>query len=188
MEYEEFIESKRHSLSDYGIPVKWMPNEMFDFQQHITEKTIAKGRYADFIDTGLGKTLIELTTAYNYILHTNKPVLIITPLAVAFQFIKEAAKFGIDDVEYSKDGKYAKKIVICNYERLHYFNHTDFDCVLLDESSILKNFEGAIKNDVTNFLRKAIAAELKESYFKQMKLNMKDCKKRFVENTQLTAF
>jgi superfamily II DNA or RNA helicase len=154
MNYEKFLESKRHSVLSYGIPVTWMPDAMFDFQQSITEKTISKGRYADFIDTGLGKTLIELTVAYNYILATNKPVLIITPLAVAFQFIKEAAKFGIDDIEYSKDGKYSKKIIICNYERLHYFNSTDFDCVILDESSILKNFEGAIKQEVTNFLRK----------------------------------
>lgn len=154
MNYEQFIESKRHSSSNYGIPVTWMPEKMFDFQQHITEKTIVKGRYADFIDTGLGKTLIELTVAHNYILATNKPVLIITPLAVAFQFMKEAAKFGIDDIEYSKDGKYTKKIIICNYERLHYFDSSDFDCVLLDESSILKNFEGATKQAVTSFLRK----------------------------------
>ena len=153
-EYEKFLESKRHSTSDYGIPITWMPPDMFDFQKHVTEKTVLKGRYADFIDTGLGKTLIELTTAYNYILATNKPVLIITPLAVAFQFIKEAAKFGIDDIEYSKDGKYSKKIIVCNYERLHHFNFSDFDCVILDESSILKNFDGAIKQEVTNFLRK----------------------------------
>lgn len=154
MTYESFIESKRHSSSDYGIPVTWMPDKMFDFQQHITEKTISKGRYADFIDTGLGKTLIELTVAYNYVLSTNKPVLIITPLAVAFQFIKEAAKFGIDDIEYSKDGKYSKKIIICNYERLHYFDSNDFDCVICDESSCLKNSEAATRQAVTNFLRK----------------------------------
>jgi hypothetical protein len=85
---------------------------------------------------------------------TNKPVLIITPLAVAFQFIKEAKKFGIDDVFYSKDGNYQSKIVICNYERLHYFNADDFDCVILDESSILKNFDGETKRKITSFLKK----------------------------------
>jgi len=103
---------------------------------------------------GLGKTIIEITIAKNYIHHTNKPVLIITPLAVAFQFIKEAKKFDIDDIEYCKDGNYKSKIVVCNYERLHYFNSHDFDCVILDESSILKNFDGAIKTSVTAFLRK----------------------------------
>jgi hypothetical protein len=81
-------------------------------------------------------------------------VLILTPLAVAFQFILEAEKLGIDDIEYSKDGKFSKKIIICNYERLHYFNSNDFIGVILDESSILKNFDGAIKNEVTAFVKK----------------------------------
>jgi hypothetical protein len=81
--------------------------------------------------------------------------LILTPLAVAFQFIKEAEKFGIDDVEYSRDGKFSKKIVIANYERLHYFNTSDFDCVICDESSILKNFDGAIKANITSFMKKS---------------------------------
>ena len=127
---------------------------MFPFQEYVADYTIKKGRCADFLDTGLGKTLIELTTAVNYRSHTNKPVLILTPLAVAFQFIKEAEKFGIDDIEYCKDGKYKSKIVVANYERLNHFNAYDFDCVILDESSILKNFDGAIKNEVTSFLKK----------------------------------
>ena len=80
--------------------------------------------------------------------------MILTPLAVAFQFILEAEKMGITDIEYSKDGKHTKKIVICNYERLHYFNKEDFKGVILDESSILKNFEGKIKNEVTTFVKK----------------------------------
>lgn len=154
MNYYEFIESKKHSSINYGITPNFMPDKMFDFQKYVAEYAIKKGRCAVFLDTGLGKTIIELTTAVNYIKHTNKPVLIITPLAVAFQFIREAEKFGIDDISYSKDGKFKTKIVICNYERLDKFNHDDFDCVILDESSILKNFNGAIKNQVTWFLRK----------------------------------
>jgi hypothetical protein len=154
MDYEEFLKAKRHSQIDYGIKPVFMPDGIFDFQQCVAEKAIKKGRYGNFIDTGLGKTLIELVVAANYLRHTNKPVLIITPLAVAFQFIKEAEKFGIDDVSYSKDGKIKSKITICNYERLEHFNPSDFDCVILDESSILKNFEGAIKNQVTAFLKK----------------------------------
>lgn len=154
MEYTKFLESKKHTAVNYGIDVLFLPNGLFDFQQHTASYTIKKGRCAGFIDTGLGKTIIELTTAYNYVLATNKRVLILTPLAVAFQFIKEAEKFGIDDVSYSKDGKLKSKIVVCNYERLHYFNPSDFDCVVLDESSILKNFEGAIKNQITSFIKK----------------------------------
>lgn len=154
MKYTEFLEKKRHSSINYGIDYTFMPDMMFDFQKYVTEYATKKGRCAVFLDTGLGKTIIELAVARNYNIKTNKPVLIITPLAVAYQFIREAEKFGIDDVMYSKDGKYNTKIVICNYERLDKFNHSDFDCVILDESSILKNYEGAIKNRVTTFLKK----------------------------------
>lgn len=152
--YSEFIQSKRHSSTDYGIKAFFLPDSLFDFQKYSAEYAIKKGRCAGFLDTGLGKTIIELVVATNYVRHTNKPVLIITPLAVAFQFIKEAEKFGIDDIEYSKTGKFTKKIVVCNYERLDHFISSDFDCVILDESSILKNFDGAIKNQITSFLKK----------------------------------
>ncbi|MFN7302628.1 MAG: helicase-related protein [Bacteroidota bacterium] len=154
MTYEEFIESKRHRGEDHGIEPRWMPDTLFDYQKHVTEYAIRKGRCAVFLDTGLGKTIIQLTTAVNYRMHTGKPVLIITPLAVAFQFIKEAQKFGIDSVSYSKDGRIESDIVVCNYERLEKFRSEDFDCVLLDESSILKNFDGAIKSQITGFLKK----------------------------------
>ena len=152
--YQEFLESKKHSTIDYGIEPLWLPDKMFDFQKYVTERMIKKGRYAGFLDTGTGKTIIELTVALNYVKSTNKPVLIITPLAVADQHLKEAEKFGIPDVEHTKDGKYTKKIILINYERLHYLNSSDFDCVILDESSILKNFEGKIKEQITSFLKK----------------------------------
>ena len=154
MDYQQFLETKKHSIGKHGIKTTYLPDGMFDYQNYVSEYAIEKGRCAVFLDTGLGKTIIELTVAQNYVLSTNKPVLIITPLAVAFQFIKESEKFGIGDIEYSKDGKYTKKIVIANYERLHHFNENDFDCVILDESSILKNFEGATKNAITSFLKK----------------------------------
>lgn len=154
MDYNTFIESKRHSIGNSGFKINWMPDIAFDFQQYIIEKAVNKGRIAVFADTGLGKTLIQLSIAKNIITHTNKRVLIMTPLAVAFQFILEAEKLGIDDVEYSKDGKHSKKIVICNYERLHYFKESDFVAVILDESSILKNFDGKIKSQVTAFVKK----------------------------------
>jgi ERCC4-related helicase len=154
MNYAEFLESKKHSSIDYGINTNYITEGMFDYQKYVSEYAIKKGRCAVFLDTGLGKTIIELTIATNYARATNKPVLIITPLAVAFQFIKEAEKFGIDDIEYSKDGNFKSKIVVCNYERLENFDSSKFDCVILDESSILKNFEGATKNLITAFLKK----------------------------------
>jgi len=153
-EYLRFLESKKHLIGNFGFEANYIPDIAFDFQRFIIEKAIRKGRTAIFADTGLGKTLIQLSIAKNIINHTNKKVLILTPLAVAFQFILEAEKLGIDDIEYSKDGKHTKKIVVCNYERLHYFNENDFVGIILDESSILKNFDGKIKQEVTAFVKK----------------------------------
>lgn len=154
MEYLDFLEKKRHSIGNFGFDAIYVPDMAFDFQRFIIEKSVKKGRMAVFADTGLGKTLIQLAIANNIVLKTNKKVLILTPLAVAFQFILEADKMGIDDIEHSKDGKHTKKIVLCNYERLHYFNEKDFECVILDESSILKNFDGKIKGQITAFIKK----------------------------------
>lgn len=154
MDYQEFLQSKRHLIGQFGFEPNYIPDIAFDFQKYIIEKAVNKGRMAVFADTGLGKTLIQLSIANNIVRHTNKNVLILTPLAVAFQFMIEAEKLGIDDIEYSKDGKFTKKIVICNYERLHYFSEHDFVGVILDESSILKNFDGKIKSQVTAFVKK----------------------------------
>ena len=148
-DYLEFIENKKHTSIDYGLSPVYIPDCLFDYQKYVAEYAIKKGRCAVFLDTGLGKTLVELVVAQNYAQLTNKPVLIITPLAVAFQFVKEAARFDLESVHHSKDGKYTGKIVVCNYERLDKFNPNDFDCVILDESSILKNFDGKIKEQVT---------------------------------------
>ena len=145
---------KKHLIGNFGFKSEFIPDIAFDHQKYTINKAIFRGRNANFLDTGLGKTLIQLSIAYNIVLHTNKRVLILTPLAVAFQFIKEAAMIGIDDIEYSKDGKFTKKIIICNYERLHYFNPNDFEGIISDESSILKNFDGKIKAEVTNFVKK----------------------------------
>jgi ERCC4-related helicase len=152
--YEEFINSKRHSIGNFGFDANYIPDMAFDFQKFIIEKAIKKGRMAIFADTGLGKTLMQLAIAQNIVNHTNKKVLILTPLAVGFQFIKEAEKLGIDDIQQTMKGEHTKKIVVCNYERLHYLNNSDFVGVVLDESSILKNFDGKIKNEVTTFVKK----------------------------------
>jgi len=155
MEYLKFLQNKKHSIGNFGFKANYIPDCAFDFQKYVIEKAIKKGRSAIFLDTGLGKTLVQLSIAKNIIKHTNKKVLILTPLAVGFQFIKEAKKRNItDDIEISKNGKHLKNIVVCNYERLHYFNENDFECVILDESSILKNFDGKIKNNITSFIKK----------------------------------
>lgn len=154
MDYNQFLESKKHTSNNFGIQPNFIPEKMFDFQKYVTQYLILKGRGAGFLDTGMGKSFVELAIAQNYIQSTNKPVLIICPLAVAFQFLGEAEKFQIDDISYSKEGRYKTKIVLCNYERLHYFDPNDFDCVIGDESAILKNAEGFTSNFVTSFLKK----------------------------------
>jgi len=152
--YQEFLENKKHLLGDFGFEPNFIPEMAFDFQAHIIKRAVKKGRIAVFADTGLGKTLIQLSIAKNIVNETKGKVIILTPLAVAFQFILEAEKLGITNIEYSKDGLHSKSIVICNYERLHYFNSEDFVGVILDESSILKNFDGKIKTQVTSFVKK----------------------------------
>lgn len=152
--YLEFLESKKHLIGEFGFEPNFYPSIAFDFQKDIIEKAVRKGRMAVFADTGLGKTLIQLSIAQNVVNETKGRVLILTPLAVAFQFILEAEKIGVESIEYSKDGSYSSNIVVCNYERLHNFNSEDFKGVILDESSILKNFDGKIKNQVTSFMKK----------------------------------
>lgn len=154
MDYQQFLASKRHTSGEFGFAANWLPESAFDFQKHIIEKCVRKGRYGMFADTGLGKTRMQLAIAYNVVKQTNGRVLILTPLAVAFQFLDEASLIGIDDIEHTKDGKFTKKIVVCNYERLHLLNADDFECVMLDESSILKNFQGKTKDQVLAFIKR----------------------------------
>jgi hypothetical protein len=155
MNYQEFLENKKHLLGSFGFEPNYIPDCAFDFQKAIIEKAVRKGRMAIFADTGLGKTLIQLSIAQNIVNHTNGRVLILTPLAVGFQFVNEAIERGItDDIEQTKNGKYTKKIVVCNYERLGYLSPEDFEGVILDESSILKNFDGKIKHEITTFIKK----------------------------------
>ncbi len=152
-DYETFILNKQQLSGNFGFDPVYIPDRMFDFQKHITDWALKKGRAGVFADTGLGKTLIQLVIAQNIVQKTNGNVLILTPLAVAFQFLEEAKTIDID-IEHSRDGKFKSKIVVCNYERLHYFNWQDFEAVILDESSILKNFDGAFKTQITEFMRK----------------------------------
>lgn len=154
MDYHTFLQSKRHTTGQFGFEPVWIPDCAFDFQANVIEKAVRKGRMGIFADTGLGKTLMSLAIAENVVRYTNKRVLILTPIAVAFQFIKEAEKIGVSDIEHTKDGSFTKKIVICNYERLHLLNPDDFECVMLDEASILKNFAGKIRDQIVAFIKR----------------------------------
>lgn len=153
MQYQIFVKQKGHANAGNGFPVNFMPKTAFAFQQSLIEWAVNRGRAAILADCGLGKTLMQLTWAQNVVQYTNKPVLICTPLAVAAQTCKEAVKFGIE-AKQSKDGKHSGGIVVTNYDRLHYFNSSDFIGIVCDESSILKNVSGATKKQVTRFMSK----------------------------------
>lgn len=153
-DYEDFLLSKTQSASVSGFKPLWMPDFLFDFQKSLTEWGIYKGRGAEFADCGLGKTPMQLVWAQNVIQHTNKPVLIGTPLAVAPQTVREGEKFGIEVIR-SPDGKHKAGpcIVVTNYDRLHYFDRHKYAGFVGDESSILKSFDGALRNQITEFMR-----------------------------------
>ena len=105
--YKEFLENKKHLIGNFGFDPNFTPDIAFDFQEYIIRKAVQKGRMAIFADTGLGKTLIQLSIAQNIVNQTNKKVLILTPLAVGFQFMKEAEKIGIDDIEQTINGSHS---------------------------------------------------------------------------------
>ena len=154
LSYADFVRNKKHILSGFGFDPTWMPSDAFDFQEKIISTAVRKGRIGIFADTGLGKTAIQLAIAHNIVLKTNRRVLILTPLAVAFQFLKEAERISVPDVTHSKDGTLTGKIVVCNYDRLHLLNPDDFVCVMLDESSILKNFAGKTRDHIVAFIKR----------------------------------
>lgn len=153
--YEQLLERKRHSYSDAGFDPVFMPEGAFEFQRHLITWAVKKGRAALFEDCGLGKSLQELTFAQNVVMRTNKPVLLLTPLAVAGQMVAEGEKFGIEAVRCNDGCLHGgARVVVTNYERLHLFNASDFSGMVCDESSILKNCDGVTKAAVTDFMRK----------------------------------
>jgi DNA modification methylase len=137
MEYNEFLQqkTKKHQLTGFDIDENELNKNLFPFQKFIVKRALKAGKYAIFADCGLGKTLMQLTWAYEVALHTEKPVLILAPLAVKGQTIQEANKFGVD----------LTFIEIQNYEQLDNIDCSNYGGVVLDESSILKNYEGATK-------------------------------------------
>jgi superfamily II DNA or RNA helicase len=154
MSYQDFLNAKTQSSGDFGFDPKWMPDSLFDFQRALVEWACRKGRAAIFADCGLGKTAMQLTWAENVARKTSGRVLILAPLAVAFQTVREGEKFGVEVVHRREGLQPGDRIVVTNYERLHYFNPDDFQGVICDESSILKHYTGATQKTVTRFLNK----------------------------------
>jgi len=150
--YKDFLRTKNVPMGDCGFEPNYMPDKLFPFQKALLEWAVKKGRGAIFADCGLGKTFIQLAWAENVARKTGKRVLILTPLSVSFQTVKEAEKLGVE-VSHRREGiKKKDAIVITNYERLHYFNPKDFIGIVCDESSILKNFNGKTRKSITEFM------------------------------------
>jgi hypothetical protein len=155
MTYADFIAEKSQVGGNSGFEPVFMPDFLFPFQRALVEWAVRKGRAAIFADCGLGKTPMELVWAQNVVEKTNGRVLILTPLAVGPQFVREGVKFGIE-CKQSRDGTVdgKGKIIVTNYEKLHLFNPQDFVGCVGDESSILKHFTGATQKAVTRFVSK----------------------------------
>ena len=149
-EYEKFIESKKRNLlaSGFDVEVSELNKNLFDFQQYVVKTAIKKGKYAIFADCGLGKTLMQLEFANQVSKKTQKPVLILCPLAVAGQTIQEGEKFEISVVKMPLGINSNDPVQITNYESLQYVDPDNFSGIILDESSILKNFEGKTRSAI----------------------------------------
>lgn len=152
-EYHSFIRGKHTAVSKSGFEPRNLSDGLFDYQNHCVEFAVRAGRSAMFLDTGLGKTFCQLEFAREVVEHTNQPVLVLTPLAVAAQTAREAAKFGIDAKVIRDDADVFNGVNIINYDRIDKLDVSQFSGVILDESSILKNFSGRTRNHLVNAFR-----------------------------------
>lgn len=151
--YNDFLKQKEIVIADSGFNPTHLNENLFDFQRDIVAWALRKGKAALFEDTGLGKTIQQLSWAEAVANHEKGSVLILAPLAVGKQTALEAEKFGIkanlcESAEDVKPG-----INITNYEKLHRFNTEVFCGIVLDESSILKSYSGKTTNDLINRFR-----------------------------------
>lgn len=143
MNYQEFVDSKRIFLADAGLDsVPELNSKLFPFQKDIVAWALRKGRAAIFADCGLGKTPMQLEWAKQ----VPGKVLILAPLAVAQQTVREGGKFDVD-VVYSR-APIDAKITITNYQMLDHFDPKVYTGIVLDESSILKSYDGAFRTQI----------------------------------------
>jgi DNA modification methylase len=156
MEYTEFLERKKKSIvkSGFDIAESELHESLFPFQKFIVRRALYAGKYAIFADCGLGKTFMQLEWANKVLEQTGESVLILCPLAVAGQTMKEGYRFGYPVSRNLSEAKSMGGIYISNYEQLDNIDCSAFGGVVLDESSILKNFEGSIKKQIIDSFAK----------------------------------
>jgi hypothetical protein len=149
MDYHEFIASKHFRPIEAGFTYQCQSIFMRDYQKSVVEWALARGRAAAFLDTGLGKTPVELDFAQACAIETGKPSLLLAPLAVAHQIHREAMRFGYDATITRDQESVRPGINICNYEQCHKLDPGKFGAVVLDESSILKGMDGKMRRFLT---------------------------------------
>jgi DNA modification methylase len=149
--YAEFLQSKCIEIAPSGFESNSLNSMLFDFQRDCVAWSLRRGKTSLFQDCGLGKTPQQLVWAEQVVRKLNKPVLILTPLAVSKQTVREAEKFGIEaSVAASQADVKGASICVTNYEKLHHFDPSAFGGIVLDESSILKSYSGATRNTLVN--------------------------------------
>lgn len=148
--YLSLLETKTKTFQDSGFDHKGGWEWLYPFQQYCVIKALKKGRFALFEDCGLGKSRQQITWAYEVVKFTNRPVIIYAPLAVVYQTIAEGKLIGIEVTELIpiEDNQLdlPAGIYITNYEQMENVKADEFVGIVLDESSIIKNFEGAYRN------------------------------------------
>lgn len=151
MNYDTYIDQKTLTLPAHGFESELSPF-LYDFQADITRWALRIGRAAIFADCGLGKTPMQLEWAHRVSLHADlQPVLIVCPLAVAEQTRGEAEKFGLASTLCQRASDVRPGINLTNYEKLHHFDPDAFGGIVLDESSILKAYDGKRKSQIIAF-------------------------------------
>jgi len=157
--YTQFLARKKGTVPEFGFPCAEdeLPSSLFGFQRHMVAWAVRKGRAAIFADTGLGKTRMQLAWA-DRMTAVNGRALILAPLAVAEQTIREAGRMGIDLAYASDTSEASGRLSITNYDRLHLFDPSAFTAVVLDESSVLK--------DVTTKTRDALIAAFRDTPYR----------------------
>ena len=141
-EYREFISSRAVADQVLGFDPRDINQAMKAHQVAAVEFALRRGKSASFLDTGLGKSFIELEFARQCAEETGKPSLILTPLAVAGQMVREGQKFGIDARKIRDQSDVGAGVMVANYERMQKIDPSAFGAIVLDESSILKSYAG----------------------------------------------
>lgn len=139
-DYRQFIASRAPKSETHGFAPRQINTQAKSHQEAVLQFALGQGKSAAFLDTGLGKSFIELEFARQCAEETGKPSLILTPLAVAGQMVREGQKFGIDARQIREQSEVGAGVMVANYERLAKLDPSAFGAVILDESSILKSY------------------------------------------------